>query len=76
MRMAGTKYGSTTETIHDLSSTGAKRSEKTCFFHQEQQVSKKPLNIGLVGYGFMGRTHSNAVSPGTAVFLICRTRRC
>ena len=20
---------------------------------------KKPLNIGLVGYGFMGRTHSN-----------------
>lgn len=22
--------------------------------------SKKPLNIGLVGYGFMGRTHSNA----------------
>jgi predicted dehydrogenase len=23
-------------------------------------VTKKPLNIGLVGYGFMGRTHSNA----------------
>lgn len=23
-------------------------------------MSKKPLNIGLVGYGFMGRTHSNA----------------
>jgi predicted dehydrogenase len=22
--------------------------------------TKKPLNIGLVGYGFMGRTHSNA----------------
>ena len=22
--------------------------------------AKKPLNIGLVGYGFMGRTHSNA----------------
>src|SRR2546422_6202826 len=21
---------------------------------------KKPLNIGLIGYGFMGRTHSNA----------------
>ena len=21
--------------------------------------AKKPLNIGLVGYGFMGRTHSN-----------------
>jgi predicted dehydrogenase len=23
-------------------------------------MTKKPLNIGLVGYGFMGRTHSNA----------------
>lgn len=23
-------------------------------------MSKKPLNIGLVGHGFMGRTHSNA----------------
>jgi predicted dehydrogenase len=23
-------------------------------------IAKKPLNIGLVGYGFMGRTHSNA----------------
>lgn len=23
-------------------------------------MSKKPLNIGLVGYGFMGRAHSNA----------------
>jgi len=23
-------------------------------------MSKKPLNIGMVGYGFMGRTHSNA----------------
>jgi myo-inositol 2-dehydrogenase/D-chiro-inositol 1-dehydrogenase len=23
-------------------------------------AQKKPLNIGLVGYGFMGRTHSNA----------------
>ena len=22
--------------------------------------NQKPLNIGLVGYGFMGRTHSNA----------------
>ena len=21
---------------------------------------QKPLNIGVVGYGFMGRTHSNA----------------
>jgi myo-inositol 2-dehydrogenase/D-chiro-inositol 1-dehydrogenase len=25
-------------------------------------MSKKPLNIGMVGYGFMGRTHSNAFS--------------
>ena len=23
-------------------------------------MSKKPLNVGLIGYGFMGRTHSNA----------------
>ena len=23
-------------------------------------MPKKKLNIGLVGYGFMGRTHSNA----------------
>ena len=23
-------------------------------------MGKKPLNIGMVGYGFMGRTHSNA----------------
>jgi len=23
-------------------------------------MTAKPLNIGLVGYGFMGRTHSNA----------------
>ncbi len=23
-------------------------------------AAKKPLRIGLVGYGFMGRTHSNA----------------
>src|SRR5262245_45783420 len=26
----------------------------------ELMAQKKPLNIGLVGYGFMGRTHSNA----------------
>ena len=25
-------------------------------------AEKKPLNIGMVGYGFMGRTHSNAFS--------------
>ena len=23
-------------------------------------MAKKPLNIGMVGYGFMGRAHSNA----------------
>ena len=22
--------------------------------------NQRPLNVGLVGYGFMGRTHSNA----------------
>src|SRR5438270_9562690 len=26
----------------------------------EQGASMKRLNVGLVGYGFMGRTHSNA----------------
>jgi len=26
------------------------------------EMTKKPLNIGMVGYGFMGRTHSNAFS--------------
>ena len=26
---------------------------------QQIMSKKKPLNIGLVGYGFMGRTHSN-----------------
>ena len=25
-------------------------------------MAKKPLNVGMVGYGFMGRTHSNAFS--------------
>ena len=25
-------------------------------------MAKKKLNVGLVGYGFMGRTHSNAFS--------------
>jgi predicted dehydrogenase len=23
-------------------------------------MAMKPLNVGLIGYGFMGRTHSNA----------------
>lgn len=27
---------------------------------EKESMSKKQLNIGLVGYGFMGRTHSNA----------------
>ena len=27
-------------------------------------MSKKKLNIGMIGYGFMGRTHSNAFSQG------------
>ena len=29
---------------------------------------KKPLNIGLVGYGFMGRTHSNAFRQAPRFF--------
>ncbi len=24
------------------------------------EMAKKKLNVGMVGYGFMGRTHSNA----------------
>ncbi len=31
-------------------------------------AAKKPLNIGLVGYGFMGRTHSNAYRQAGAFF--------
>ncbi len=27
-----------------------------------RKMTKKPLNVGMVGYGFMGRTHSNAFS--------------
>lgn len=26
------------------------------------EMARKTLNIGMVGYGFMGRTHSNAFS--------------
>ena len=28
----------------------------------------KPLNIGMIGYGFMGRTHSNAYSTVSHFF--------
>ena len=38
---------------------GSERRECTANEH------KKPLNIGLVGYGFMGRTHSNAYRRST-----------
>ncbi|HTQ54014.1 MAG TPA: Gfo/Idh/MocA family oxidoreductase [Bryobacteraceae bacterium] len=31
-------------------------------------MNKKPLNIGLVGYGFMGRTHSNAFAKVNQFF--------
>ena len=30
--------------------------------------NKKPLNIGMVGYGFMGRTHSNAFRQANRFF--------
>lgn len=30
--------------------------------------AKKPLNVGVVGYGFMGRTHSNAYRQVNAFF--------
>ncbi len=36
----------------------------------------KPLNIGMIGYGFMGRTHSNGYTTASAIFLIWNTRRC
>ena len=29
---------------------------------------KKPLNVGMVGYGFMGRTHTNAFSKAGVFF--------
>ncbi len=31
-------------------------------------MSKKPLNIGIVGYGFMGRTHANAYTQAPNFF--------
>jgi predicted dehydrogenase len=31
-------------------------------------MAKKPLNIGMVGYGFMGRVHSNAFSQAPHFF--------
>ena len=31
-------------------------------------AQKKPLNIGVIGYGFMGRTHSNAYKQCQSVF--------
>jgi len=31
-------------------------------------MAKKPLNVGLIGYGFMGRTHSNAYRKVTHFF--------
>src|SRR5689334_25021497 len=32
----------------------------SCGGHKEKERTMKSLNIGLIGYGFMGRTHSNA----------------
>src|SRR3954468_11291739 len=31
-------------------------------------MNKKPLNIGLVGYGFMGRTHANGYTQAPRFF--------
>ena len=31
-------------------------------------MARKKLNIGMVGYGFMGRTHSNAFSQVSHFF--------
>ncbi len=37
---------------------------------------KKTLNIGMVGYGFMGRTHSNAFAQVAAFLRPAATSRC
>src|SRR5262249_53255078 len=31
-------------------------------------IVKKPLNIGMIGYGFMGRAHSNAYRQANRFF--------
>ena len=31
-------------------------------------MAKKPLNIGIVGYGFMGRTHANGYHNAAKFF--------
>jgi predicted dehydrogenase len=36
-------------------------------------MSKQPLNIGIVGYGFMGRTHANAYVQAPHFFNLPRT---
>src|ERR1700739_1490337 len=36
--------------------------------NQRQFPMTKPLNIGMIGYGFMGRTHSNAYSQVNHLF--------
>jgi predicted dehydrogenase len=36
--------------------------------HEERMVMAKRLNVGLFGYGFMGRTHSNAYRKVTHFF--------
>src|SRR5262245_922793 len=41
-------------------SSHAPRGYENCFLTTRGTLMLKPLNIGLVGYGFMGRTHSNA----------------
>ncbi len=40
------------------------------------ELSMKKLNIGMVGYGFMGRTHSNAFSPGQPLLRPALSARC
>jgi predicted dehydrogenase len=36
-------------------------------------MAKKPLNIGMIGYGFMGRAHSNAYKQVGQFFDLART---
>ena len=38
--------------------------------------AKQPLNVGLVGYGFMGRAHSNAFAKVEQLLRPASTSRC
>jgi hypothetical protein len=43
---------------------------------RQKAKAMRDLNIGLVGYGFMGENPFECVSAGAAVLRICRGGRC